>query len=154
MKKVLIMDSPIGKLTIVEEDQKLIAIEFGDMKILDADYEESELLLDVKKQLDEYFMGERKVFDIKLNSKGTEFQKKVWDKLISIPYGQTASYKAIASLVGNEKASRAVGMANNKNPIPIIIPCHRVVGSSGKMVGYAGGLEIKENLLHLEEKYK
>ena len=109
---------------------------------------------DIQKQLTEYENGIRKSFDLPLHLKGTEFQKKVWTNLLTIPYGETASYKKIAILSGNEKASRAVGMANNRNPIPIIIPCHRVVGSTGKMVGYGGGLEIKEYLLKLEENNK
>ena len=161
MKNVLVMDSPIGKLTLVEEDDKLICIDFGDSTVSElnlgdnrsknVNYEENFFLGNVKNQLDEYFEGKRKTFDIVLDPKGTEFQRKVWDKLMNIPYGQTASYKDIAVKVGNDKASRAIGMANNKNPIPIIIPCHRVVGSSGKMVGYAGGLDIKESLLNLEK---
>ena len=86
-----------------------------------------------------------------LEVKGTEFQKKVWNELLKIPYGQTKSYKDIAIAIENERASRAVGMANNKNPIPIIIPCHRVIGSTGKLVGYAGGVNVKEKLLNIEK---
>ena len=101
----------------------------------------------------EYLNGKRKSFDIKYEINGTEFQKKVWKELTDIPYGETRSYKEIAVAVGNPKASRAVGMANNKNPIAIIVPCHRVIGSDGKLVGYAGGLDMKRALLTLEKKY-
>lgn len=105
-------------------------------------------------QLNEYFKGERKHFDLPLKPLGTEFQKRVWKALMNIPYGETKSYKEIAIEVGSPKACRAVGSANNKNPIPIIIPCHRVIGSTGKLVGFAGGLNLKEKLLNLEQKQK
>ncbi len=103
------------------------------------------------KQLEEYFGGKRKKFDLKINLNGSDFQKKVWTALCDIPYGETRSYKDIAKYIGDEKASRAVGMANNKNPIQIIIPCHRVIGSDGSLRGYAGGIEIKKRLLEIEE---
>lgn len=101
----------------------------------------------------EYLNGKRKSFDIKYQMNGTEFQKKVWKELTKIPYGETRTYKEIAVAVGNPKASRAVGMANNKNPISIIVPCHRVIGSDGKLIGYAGGLDMKRALLNLEKKH-
>lgn len=101
-------------------------------------------------QLTEYFAGKRKVFDLPLEPYGTEFQKKVWQALMEIPYGRTCSYGEIAAKIGNPKASRAVGSANNKNPIAIVIPCHRVVGANGALVGYASGLQTKEALLKLE----
>ena len=101
-------------------------------------------------QLKEYFQGKRKTFTLPLQPKGTPFQEKVWKALESIPYGETCSYKHITSLCGNEKASRAVGMANNRNPISIILPCHRVIGANGKLVGYGGGIEAKRGLLQLE----
>ena len=103
-------------------------------------------------QLDEYFAGKRRVFDLPLRPHGTAFQRLVWDALLSIPYGETMSYGQIARLVGNPKACRAVGMANNRNPISIIIPCHRVIGSNGALVGYGGGLELKTRLLELERR--
>ncbi|MGM9530715.1 methylated-DNA--[protein]-cysteine S-methyltransferase, partial [Intestinibacter sp.] len=112
--------------------------------------QESDLTKKAYVQLKEYIEGQRKQFDLPLTPNGTEFQRKVWNALTKIPYGETRSYKDIAIAVGNEKASRAVGMANNKNPIPIIIPCHRIVGSNKKLVGYAGGLDLKEKLLSLE----
>lgn len=101
-------------------------------------------------ELEEYFESERKEFTFKYEMRGTEFQKKVWSALCDIPYGETRTYKDIAVAIGNQKASRAVGMANNKNPIAIVVPCHRVIGANGKLVGYAGGLDIKEALLKIE----
>ncbi len=105
-------------------------------------------------ELLEYFDGKRKKFDIPYKLNGTEFQKKVWSALCDIPYGETRSYKDIAIAVGNEKASRAIGMANNKNPITVIVPCHRVIGASGNLIGYAGGLTMKEFLLKMESANK
>lgn len=146
-----IFESPIGALWLYEEDGFLISLAFSDEK-LKAKKQETALLLEAKKQLSEYFSGKRKVFDLPLNPKGTDFQKKVWQALCKIPYGETFSYKKVAQKIGNEKACRAVGMANNKNPIAIIVPCHRVIGENGKLVGYAGGLDIKEKLLELEKR--
>ncbi len=105
-------------------------------------------------QLCEYFEGKRKSFDVPYKLRGTEFQQKVWQALCDIPYGEVRSYKDIATAVGNPKASRAVGMANNKNPITVIVPCHRVIGASGKLVGYAGGLEMKQYVLAMEAANK
>lgn len=112
--------------------------------------EETPLLMEAFQQLDEYLNGKRTVFTVPLAPEGTGFQRKVWDALQTIPYGETLSYKEIAEMIGNPKASRAVGMANNKNPIAIMIPCHRVIGANGQLVGYGGGLDIKEQLLKLE----
>lgn len=142
----------IGKLWICTDKKSLLEISFRD-SLVTKNYEikASDLILEVKKQLEEYFSGKRQTFDLLLNPQGTEFQKKVWQCLTKIPYGETACYKDIAAAVGNPKASRAVGMANNKNPIPIIIPCHRVIGKNGKLVGYAGGLDIKRKLLKYEK---
>lgn len=108
---------------------------------------------DAEQQVLEYFRGERKIFDLKLNPEGTEFQKKVWQALRDIPYGHTATYKDIALAVDSPKAFRAVGLANSKNPIPVIIPCHRVIGTNGKLTGFALGLEAKERLLDLEKEF-
>lgn len=105
------------------------------------------------KEFTEYFRGERKEFTFSYKMYGTEFQKKVWDALTKIPYGETCSYKDVAIAIGNPKACRAVGMANNRNPIMIAVPCHRVIGQNGKLVGYGGGLHLKEELLLLEKKY-
>ena len=104
-------------------------------------------------QIKEYLQGKRSTFDIILNPDGTVFQKRVWNALSTIPIGQTVTYKDIATLLGNENASRAVGNANGKNPLPIIIPCHRVIGSNKKLIGYAFGIELKQQLINLEQKY-
>jgi methylated-DNA-[protein]-cysteine S-methyltransferase len=102
-------------------------------------------------QLDEYFTGTRRVFELKLEPQGTEFQKKVWNALLRIPFGETRSYRQIAEAIGHPLAWRAVGQAANRNPIPIIIPCHRLVGAGGSLTGYAGGLYLKKRLLELEQ---
>lgn len=115
------------------------------------DIKETELISKAAAQLREYFDGKRKEFNIKLNPQGTEFQRKVWQALLQIPYGETRSYKDIAIAIGNKNACRAVGMANNKNPIMCIIPCHRVIGADGSLVGYGAGINIKEKLLNLEK---
>lgn len=117
-------------------------------------YNKSELAIKIEKELLEYFEGKRKVFDIPLEMQGTEFQKKVWNALLEIPYGEVRSYKDISKRIGNEKACRAVGMANNKNKIMIIIPCHRVIGADKKLVGYYYGIDMKQELLDLEKNNK
>jgi len=111
---------------------------------------ETPLIKETAKQLDEYFNGKRRVFDLPLVLHGTDFQLKVWEALKTIPYGETRSYGEIAAITKNPKACRAVGMANNRNPIAVIIPCHRVIGKDGSMTGYAGGLELKRRLLEME----
>ena len=149
-ERVFFYDTPVGRLCIGEENGSITRVTWTQ---LPKNYlqEETALILQCKNQLDEYFAGKRKCFDLPLAPKGTEFQKKVWDALKEIPYGETRTYGEIAGMVGNPKGARAVGMANNRNPIAIIVPCHRVVGASGKLVGYAGGMEQKEKLLHLEK---
>lgn len=106
---------------------------------------------EAKQQIDEYFSGKRTQFSLKLNPTGTDFQKAVWRELQNIPYGALATYKDIATNLGNPKACRAIGMANSKNPIPLIVPCHRVIGSNKKLTGFAHGLEIKQKLIELEQ---
>ena len=142
----------IGPITIIENDGHLVEIRFGDEKVEKAPsiIEETAVIKKAIQQLDEYFRGERKVFDLPLRPKGTEFQRRVWAALLSIPHGETRSYKDLAIKIQNPKAYRAVGMANNKNPLPIVIPCHRVIGSNRKLIGYRGGLDIKEKLLGIE----
>lgn len=151
MEKVFFYDTPIGKLCIGEEDDSITRVTWSKVP---QEYiqEETELILSCKIQLEEYFAGNRKQFDLPLAPKGTDFQKRVWKALTDIPYGETRTYGEIAAAVGSPKAARAVGMANNKNPIGIIVPCHRVVGADGKLVGYAGGMEKKEWLLELEKQ--
>lgn len=153
MKNIFSYETDIGRINIVENNNAIIEIYFGENEISnDIEIKETSLIKKTIKQLEEYFMGKRKAFDISIFSEGTEFQKKVWNELINIPYGETRSYGEIAKRVNNPKGARAIGMANNKNPISIIIPCHRVIGASGKLVGYGGGLDIKEKLLKLEKE--
>jgi methylated-DNA-[protein]-cysteine S-methyltransferase len=150
------IESPIGRLRLVASNEGLAAIlwEKEDprrvrLNILAKD-ENHPMLLEAERQLKEYFSGQRKTFDLKLDFSGTEFQKKVWKALLTIPFGETRSYGQIARQIGNPSAVRAVGAANGKNPIAIIAPCHRVIGSTGELTGFAGGLEAKAHLLGLE----
>lgn len=142
--------SPIGILRIVVDESSLVALDFNEDKKKQSD--EHSYIKEVKNQLDEYFKGKRELFDLNIKINGTDFQNKVWSELTKIPYGETISYKELATRIGNDKACRAVGNANNKNKISIVIPCHRVVGSNKKLVGYAGGLEKKEWLINHENK--
>ena len=143
----------LGNMTAIEENNKIISLEIGKNSYKDiAIAKDTKILNDTEKQIQEYLKGERTTFNLSLNPKGTQFQKKVWKELQKIPYGTLASYKEIAKKIGNEKAARAVGMANHNNPIPIIIPCHRVVGQNKKLIGYALGLEMKEFLINLEKR--
>lgn len=144
-------NTPIGEITIAENNKAITDISYKQLKY---DIKETLLIKKTYKELDEYFKGVRTTFDIPLELHGTPFQIKVWEALKTVPYGKTASYKDIAKIIGNEKACRAVGMANNKNPIIIIIPCHRIIGSNGNLTGYAGGLDIKHQLLKLEKSNK
>lgn len=141
-----------GLLRIVEENDAIVQIQFEQEQktVGDAALQDTPLLLEAKRQLEEYFAGLRAGFSLPLNPQGTAFQKKVWQQLEAIPYGQTRTYGQIAAAVGQPTASRAVGGANHNNPIAIVIPCHRVIGTNGKLTGYAGGLDIKEKLLRLE----
>ena len=148
------MDTPLGKLELTAKNNQLTSCRFSTNLNISPNNTSNAFLANVKNQLDEYFSGNRKTFNIAISPSGTPFQQSVWQALQTIPYGETKSYKDIAKSISHPQAYRAVGMANNKNPIVIIIPCHRVIGSSGKLVGYAGGLELKQQLLELEKKYK
>ncbi len=156
MKYVLYMDSPVGALGIVENGEQITEILFGGRAVYekrpgqDLKEEETMLLGQAAFQLSEYFAGIRKKFELPLFPEGTEFQQKVWNALLEIPYGELRTYGEIAAAIGSPKSSRAVGMANHNNPIPIIIPCHRVIGAGGALTGYGGGLDIKRRLLELE----
>lgn len=151
--KVFYYNSIIGKIGIVEQHGYVEKILFEN-QIINAVEDETQVIKNAYKQLNEYFLGERCFFNIPVKLRGTEFQKKVWSELLKIPYGQTVSYKDIAIRIGNEKATRAVGSANNRNPLPIIVPCHRVIGKNGKLIGYSGGTELKQKLLNAEQKFK
>ena len=152
-----IMPSPIGKLKLVASDEGLAAILWEKEKPnrvrLGTTTEDKThpVLLKTERQLKEYFDGKRKSFEIELDAVGTDFQKQVWEALLAIPFGETRSYGQLAKQLGNPSASRAVGAANGKNPIAIVVPCHRVIGSNGKLTGFAGGLDAKQHLLGLED---
>ena len=144
-------ETPAGILRIEEDQAGIAAVRFTDLSSCPKEAGcPGKYLAEAEKQLAEYFAGSRRVFDLPLSPKGSEFQKRVWKALCDIPYGETRSYQEIAEAVGNAKAARAVGLANNRNPIVILIPCHRVIGKSGKLTGYAGGLDRKQFLLKLE----
>jgi methylated-DNA-[protein]-cysteine S-methyltransferase len=150
------MKSPVGELTLVAGDNGLAAILWenddpGRVRLHPISENKSHpVLLETERQLNEYFSGKRKTFSLPLDFRGTEFQRKVWAALLTIPFGETRSYAQIAKQIENPKAVRAVGAANGKNPISIVTPCHRVIGSTGKLTGFAGGLENKARLLALE----
>ena len=142
--------SPLGILKISADEKGIKEIEFAQEEFKSIQNSSSKIIKDCIKQLDEYFRGKRKSFELKLNPEGTEFQKKVWKELLKIPYGTTLSYGEIARRIKNQKAVRAVGQAIGRNPIAIVIPCHRVIGSDGSLTGYASGLWRKEWLLKHE----
>lgn len=148
------ISSPIGELTVVELDGALVGLYMTDHKpaphLETFGERDDDTLPQLDAQLGEYFAGERTSFDLPLAPTGTDFQQKVWAALRTIPYGETWSYGRLAEAVGQPGAARAVGLANGRNPISIVVPCHRVVGSSGKLTGYAGGVERKAFLLDLE----
>ena len=142
------MQSPIGLLTIEETDGAITALRFGGETVSPPP---TPLLQRAAQQLTEYFDARRRRFDLPLRPQGTAFQQAAWSALCDIPYGQTRTYAQQAAAIGNPKACRAVGMANHRNPLPLFIPCHRVIGAGGKLTGYAGGLAVKRFLLELEQ---
>jgi methylated-DNA-[protein]-cysteine S-methyltransferase len=154
------IESPVGRLKLVAREQALVAIlwendsprrvRLSKMVVDDS----SPVLVETERQLGEYFSGKRKAFSIALDMRGTRFQQEVWQALLAIPYGETRSYRQLAKQLGNPRATRAVGAANGRNPLSIIVPCHRVIGSSGKLAGFAGGLEAKAHLLGLESWHR
>lgn len=147
-------ETPIGALTLTEEAGVLTGVLFGPHAPQGALIAETSLIRRAFAQLEEYFCGERTVFDLPLDARGTPFQRRCWQALLEIPYGQTRTYAQQAQAVGSPRACRAVGMANHRNPLPILIPCHRVVGSDGSLTGYAGGLWVKRTLLEIEHAWK
>jgi len=154
------INTKFGIIELTENNQKLISLKLlsdknpltFDLKKANLKNQTNEFLLSVERQLNEYFSKKRKVFDLDLNPKGTEFQQKAWQILSKINYAETISYEEQAILIGNKNSKRAVGQANSKNPIPIIIPCHRVVRKNKALGGYAGGIDMKKLLLELESK--
>jgi len=160
MKNIYFYYGKFCNLFIAEESGEICRVGFSgkrkklpDKSLTDYKYCETPLIKNAVKQLDEYFNKIRKFFNFPFVLHGTDFQVEVWKALQQIPYGETRSYGEIAALIGNQKASRAVGMANNRNPVAIIVPCHRVIGSKGNLTGYAGGLELKQKLLEMEKNY-
>ena len=151
MKSAYCYDFPVGRFYIGEEDGAITDVAMR--SVGNAIEKETPLIISAAEMLREYFDGKRKSFEgLPLRAEGTVFQKKAWDALMEIPYGQTRTYKEQAEAVGNVKAYRAVGAANGKNPISIIVPCHRVIGSDKSLTGYAGGIDVKKALLELERK--
>lgn len=146
----MLVSSPVGPLTLTASADALTGIAFGGAGN-GGGAPPSPLLAQTARELEEYFAGERRTFTVPLAPAGTDFQRKVWTALRAIPYGETVSYGDLARRIGKPGAAIAVGQANGRNPIPIIVPCHRVIGADGKLVGYAGGLEIKKALLRLEK---
>jgi methylated-DNA-[protein]-cysteine S-methyltransferase len=150
------MESPVGRLKLVASDKGLAAILWEKHRIHQVcrmkmvKDEENPILVRTEQELKEYFAGRRKTFSVALDMMGTRFQKNVWEALLAIPFGETRSYGQLAKQLGNPRATRAVGAANGRNPVSIIVPCHRVVGSSGKLTGFGGGLDAKARLLSLE----
>jgi methylated-DNA-[protein]-cysteine S-methyltransferase len=150
------VESPVGALKLVASDKGLAAILWENDSprrvpltgLVEND--KHPVLLKTERQLQEYFAGSRRAFDLPLDMRGTTFQKDVWEALLAIPYGETRSYGQLAKQLGRPSASRAVGAANGRNPISIVVPCHRVIGSSGKLTGFAGGLDVKARLLDME----
>lgn len=149
---LLYYESPIGFIEIKATEEWVQSVRIVEKK--EEVENPNKLIKDCGKQLNEYFLGKIQKIKIPVKSSGTAFQKKVWEELCKIPYGETSTYKKIAQKIGNEKAVRAVGTAIGKNPLAIVIPCHRVIGSKGDMVGYAYGIEKKEKLLNLEKQNK
>jgi methylated-DNA-[protein]-cysteine S-methyltransferase len=151
-----IIQSPVGDLRLVANDEALIAVNWENGKSKGARFgtlvenDNHPVILETERQLKEYFGGKRKTFSLKLELIGTQFQKDVWQMLLTIPFGETRSYGELARRLGNPRATRAVGAANGRNPIPIVVPCHRVIGASGKLTGFGGGLHVKAQLLELE----
>ena len=152
MENAYIFRTILGNIKIEESNDFITNIQFMNEKDVITDSKETSLVIQAATQLEEYLSGSRKQFDLPLKLIGTEFQKNVWHILQTIPYGERWSYKQVAIALGKPTAARAVGMANNKNPIPIIVPCHRVIGANGDLVGYGGGLVIKARLLQLEKE--
>lgn len=150
-----IVQSPVGKLQLVGSDRGLTEVNWESKHSSALGLEATEdshhpLLVEAARQLDQYFAGRRKEFVLELEFRGTDFQKRVWDELLKIPFGETRTYGELAKRLGNANAMRAVGAANGRNPIPIIAPCHRVIGASGDLVGFGGGLQVKEYLINFE----
>jgi len=151
MKSIFFFDTALGKIAIAEDGQAVTRLFLpGEVPPADASLQKTDLLCEAKEQLDSYLLGGRKAFDLPLDLSGTEFMRAVWQALLAIPYGETRSYKDVAESLNRPRAFRAVGAACRANPLPVFIPCHRVIGRDGSLSGYRGGLQIKRHLLELE----
>ncbi len=146
-----VYDTPAGDVTIIAKEKALSRFIFGVVDPSDAVNEENTCLYDAIMEINQYFFGQRHSFDLKLDPEGTPFEKRVYEYVSLIPYGDTRTYEEVAIGIGEPKAVRAVGMALNRNPLPVFIPCHRVIGKNGDLVGYVGGLELKRKMLKLEK---
>ncbi|HPF44302.1 MAG TPA: methylated-DNA--[protein]-cysteine S-methyltransferase [Syntrophomonadaceae bacterium] len=154
MKNIYYYQTLIGRIGIADNGDTITDVVLhGEKAPVNCRINESQLIKSAAAQINEYLAGRRKIFDLPLMAEGTRFQQQVWQALQGIPYGETRSYQQIAEQIGNIKACRAVGMANNRNPIAIVIPCHRVIGKNGTLVGYGGGLDVKARLLELEKTH-
>lgn len=151
MKRFTFLDSPVGPLLVVRDESGIVAILFHPADPRDEWTRDDSAFDDAATQLREYFAGKRTTFDLPLSPRGTAFQLSVWNELRRIPYGETRSYRDVALAIGKPEAIRAVGTANGANPLPIVIPCHRVIGSNGSLTGFGGGLKAKRFLLDLEQ---
>lgn len=146
------INSPVGILKLVSNETDLISLSFCNEKDEDSNII-PEILIETIKQLEEYFKGERKIFELNISPEGSTFQKSVWNLVLAVPFGKTSTYNEISKLTHITGNMRAIGSANGKNPLPIIIPCHRIIGSNGKLTGYSGGLESKKWLILHEQKH-
>jgi len=144
-------ESPIGPLEVAGTEEGILSIEFSERSAFPAG-PPAPCLKDCIRQLEDYFAGRRRVFTLRLDLRGTPFQKRVWDELLKVPFGRTVAYRDIAEALGNPRATRAIGGANHRNPVSIVVPCHRVIGADGGLTGYGGGLRRKEWLLAHEQK--
>jgi methylated-DNA-[protein]-cysteine S-methyltransferase len=154
IKNIYYYQTLIGRIGIADNGDTITDVVLhGEKAPVNCRINESQLIKSAAAQINEYLAGRRKIFDLPLMAEGTRFQQQVWQALQGIPYGETRSYQQIAEQIGNIKACRAVGMANNRNPIAIVIPCHRVIGKNGTLVGYGGGLDVKARLLELEKTH-
>jgi methylated-DNA-[protein]-cysteine S-methyltransferase len=144
--------SPFGWIKIISSDSAILSVDF-EKKVGDNSKSIPPMLKEAVKQLDEYFKGSRKVFTVKTKASGTPFQMKIWNAMSKIPYGKTATYQEMAAMAGNPKAARAAGGACHRNPLGVIVPCHRVIGSDGSLTGFGGGLDLKEKLLNHEKNH-
>lgn len=151
MRHLFSMMTPVGILWVEDDGYRIVSVQFDGKQILSP---ESDLQKETEKELHEYFDGKRKAFDLPVSLTGSDFQNQVWNSLRKIPYGKCVSYQEIAEMIGNRKACRAVGMAIHQNPVPVIIPCHRVIRKDGTIGGYIGGTERKKILLDMEREYE